>query len=105
MAQTLGCAFLLEVFHQPHVTIRGPAMKCQVAPIWRRMCFCFGRTSGILPQGMRIALKIHMQEFFSVPDAVANKQALSVRGPIQGLQTRPTPDPGLLQQLTASEEK
>jgi hypothetical protein len=50
---------------------------------------------------MRIALKIHMQEFFSVPDAGGNEEALRVRGPIQKLYITPTLYLDLLQYLSA----
>ena len=64
-----GMALFSEVFHHPHVAICGPAVECQMAPIWRRMSECFTRTSGVLPKNLGIALKIHMQDFSSVPDA------------------------------------
>ena len=47
------------------------------------MCQGLTGTSAVLPQDLRMALKIDVQDFSSVPNAGSNEQAFSVGGQIK----------------------
>ncbi len=62
-----------------------------MAAIGRWFCKCFMGTSGVSPQYVCVALKIHMQKYLSSINAVGNKKTLSIRGLNPGVRCLSSP--------------
>ncbi len=55
-----------------------------MAAIGRWFCKCFMGTSGVFPQYVCVALKIHMQKYLSSINAVGNKKPFLSAASTQG---------------------